>query len=108
MESNDICDSERLIATAIAAVPGKVIAAELGIDETAVSRIRSGQRGVMFGEIPKLLALAHLHVVPSDGLLISAEELSALRALALKYLTAQQAHEARIRELLRNQGGRDE
>ncbi|HMV53616.1 MAG TPA: hypothetical protein PKC15_07780 [Rhodocyclaceae bacterium] len=84
---------QQVIATHIAGLSGKAIAGALRhTDETAASKIKSGQRGIYLHELAPLLALPSptyphgLQIASRDGIVVDASEVRALETLAGKYL----------------------
>ena len=73
-------------------IPSQEMAEVLELDASAVSRIRSGERGLRVGEFALVMALssphfpAGLHIQPANSLAIAPDEYQALLTLARKSL----------------------
>ena len=63
-----------------------VIAAELGIDESTASRIRSGESGLRISQIDLLLAANGLELAPRGAFVVPRDEWLALKRLAKRAL----------------------
>lgn len=104
MDINSACERQephRAFATHLAALPGKVLAAAIGVDESTASRVKSGEAKLTAAQFETLLAIPSaafprgLTVGPRDGLFVGWDELRALRTLAGRYLDAVEAREQR-------------
>ncbi|CAM3042841.1 hypothetical protein [Dichelobacter nodosus] len=100
MSNNTSCSIAQILQQHLFSLAPQEIVDALSIDASAVSRIKSGERGLKFDEIAVLLSLRSnafhdgLDVIAKDGgMYVSKDELIALRSLALKYLTADVSHE---------------
>ena len=67
-------------------IPSQEMAEVLELDASAVSRIRSGERGLRVGEFALVMALPSPHFQPANSLAIAPDEYQALLTLARKSL----------------------
>ncbi|WP_072281648.1 helix-turn-helix domain-containing protein [Rappaport israeli] len=97
MNSIKDCDATKTLQRHLLCIEPKQLASELGIDQSAVSRIRNGERGLKTDEIIKVLSMQSsafargLLITPAGAMTVSRDELIALRSLARKYLASEDA-----------------
>ena len=77
---------DSLILQRLATVKNATVGAAIGHDESHVSRVASGERGLRLAEIEPFLSALGLAVIECDGEVVS---MPAKRAAALAYLAAE-------------------
>ncbi len=86
--------NRQTLASHIACMTGKELAAALGVDASAASRIKSGERGLTIEDVTILMATPSsqfpygIATGPGDGVFVDRDEQEALESLARKYLEA--------------------
>lgn len=86
MNSNLGCQVLPTFAELCQAQKNAVLAAELGIDESTASRIRSGESGLKISQIDLLLAANNLELAPRGAFIVPRDEWLALKRLAKRAL----------------------
>jgi transcriptional regulator with XRE-family HTH domain len=94
MDSKLRCANKQALASHIASMSGKELAAVLGVDASAASRIKSGERGLSIDEVVILISSPSaqypygIATGQGDGVFVDRDEQEALESLARKYLEA--------------------
>jgi hypothetical protein len=100
MNSKNFCDREVTLHNHLCAIPVASIRDALHIDDSAVSRIKSGERRLSFAEFSKLIALPSaanpqgLALAPARCMIITPARFNALLSLsrdALNMMTTEGA-----------------
>lgn len=100
MTNKTSCDDlRRRLEAHVSSIHPSEIAQALKLDASAVSRMKTSERGIRLEELPKLLALPSKHfpqgltLVTADGIVVSRAELAGLKSLARQYLNLEAANE---------------
>lgn len=102
MDSKLRCANKQALASHIAGMSGKELAAVLGVDASAASRIKSGERGLSIDEIAVITASPSptfpygIATGQGDGVFVDRDEQEALESLARKYLEAKHRRRDRV------------
>lgn len=92
MTIKPVCSTVSLLESHLCAIPVAAIRDALSLDDSGVSRIKTGDRRLSFKEFCTLIALpsphfpAGLHIQPANSLAIAPDEYQALLTLARKSL----------------------
>lgn len=103
MDNKLRCTNRQALTSHIACMTGKELAAAIGVDASAASRIKSGERGLTIEEVATLMATSStqypygIATGHGDGVFVDRDEQEALESLARKYLEAK--HRRRDRRM---------
>ncbi len=92
MTSKINCNSEEILQQHLFSIAPAVLSHALDLDSSAISRIRSGERGLKFSEFAKIIHLPSntypdgLSIAGGNEMHVSRDELLALVALSKKFL----------------------
>ncbi len=92
MTNNEYCETAKLLQQHLQSLQPKSIGVALGIDDTAVSRIKSGERKLTFSEFIAIISMRSnsypngIALTDRDAMSVSRSELIALTTLAQKAL----------------------
>ena len=92
MTSKILCNREALLQNHLCSIPVATIRDALNIDDSGVSRIKSGDRRLSFAEFATLIALPSsvqpqgLALAPARAIIVTREQYKALKTLARDFL----------------------
>ena len=92
MTSKTLCNREQVLQNHLCSIPVATIRDALNIDDSGVSRIKSGDRRLSFAEFCAVIALPSdihpqgLALAPARAIIVTREQYKALKTLARDFL----------------------